>query len=169
MFSDSKRRSASRGTSRTRIAQNAARWRKRVRNLTIIVRYPGRIPAGSVCSAFLTSLEVVPTILQLAGAAAPSGLALDGYDMLPVLAAGAPSPRREMFWQRKDDKAARVGAWKWVESSRGGGLFDLTRDSGESQDLSTQRPEKLKELKARFTHWRRTMDAAAPRGPFRDY
>jgi hypothetical protein len=48
-------------------------------------------------------------------------------------------------------------------------LFDLTRDSGESQDLSTQRPEKLKELKARFTHWRRTMDAAAPRGPFRDY
>lgn len=44
---------------------------------------------------------------------------LDGFDMLPVLRGEQPSPRAEMFWQRRGDKAARVGDWKWVESSRG--------------------------------------------------
>ena len=36
----------------------------------------------------------------------------------------------------KDAKAARVSQWKWVESKRGSGLFDLSQDLGEKNDLS---------------------------------
>ena len=134
-----------------------------------IVRYPRRIPAGKECHEFLTSLEILPTVLNLAGTQSPREVTLDGYDMMPALAEGAPSPRTKMFWRRKDDVAARVGNWKWVRSSRGGGLFDLSKDIGEAEDLSERFPDKLRELKAAFSAWEKEMSAAEPRGPFRDY
>ena len=65
-------------------------------------------------------------------------------------------------------RAARVGRFKWVESARGGGLFDLDRDPGERHDLSADQPGRLAALQARFAAWRAEMDQAEPRGPFRD-
>ena len=134
-----------------------------------IVRWPGKIPAGTTSAAFLTSLEVVPTLCAATGAALPKGVALDGFDMLPVLQGKKRLLRSEMFWQRKLDKGARVDHWKWVESSRGSGLFDLRHDLRERRDLSKEKPEVLKNVQARFTNWKKQMQAAAPRGPFRDF
>ena len=134
-----------------------------------IVRYPGRIRAGAVTDAFLTSMDIVPTVLKAAGIEPPAGVVLDGYDMMPTLSRGAPSPRTEMFWQRKSDRAARVSQWKWVQSARGGGLFDLSADPGETRDLSAKNPRKLHELQARFAQWHKRMEQAEPRGPFRDF
>ena len=137
--------------------------------LPIKASFPGRIAPGRVSDQFVTSLEIVPTLLQLTGARAPEGVRLDGFDILPLLTGRDASPRSEMFWQRKDDKAARVGHWKWVESQRGNGLFDLSDDVGETNDLSEEFPDKLKELKDAFSQWKAEMAAAEPRGPFRDY
>ncbi|MEQ1853578.1 MAG: sulfatase-like hydrolase/transferase [Chthoniobacteraceae bacterium] len=134
-----------------------------------IARWPGRIPAGKVSDEFLTSLEIFPTLLAAAGAEAPHAVKLDGFDMLPVLAGKQTSPRTEMFWQRRADKAARVGNWKWVASEKGGGLFDLASDPGETKDLSQEKPDALADVKGRWEAWRREMDASEPRGPFRDY
>jgi len=134
-----------------------------------IVRYPGHVPAGSRSNEFLTSMEIFPTLLSEVGVRLPRGLVLDGHDMMPVLTAAEPSPRSEMFWQRKDDKAARVGDWKWVESERGNGLFHLAEDIGEKNDLSEENPQKLREMKQHFARWQQQMDKAAPRGPFRDF
>jgi len=74
-----------------------------------------------------------------------------------------------MFWQRRADKAARVGNFKWVESSRGSGLFDLSRDIGEQHDLSKEKPDVLNKVKSRFAAWKKLMADAEPRGPFRDF
>ncbi|MCZ6793899.1 MAG: sulfatase-like hydrolase/transferase [Planctomycetota bacterium] len=134
-----------------------------------LVRWPGRIPAGTVSGEFLTSLEIVPTLLGAAGVAPPEGVVLDGFDMLPVLRGEASPPRQEMFWERRADRAARVGHWKWVESRRGGGLFDLSQDVGERRDLSAEKPDVLERLKERFAAWKGRMRDAEPRGPFRDY
>ena len=51
----------------------------------------------------------------------------------------------------------------------GKGLYDLSSDLGEQHDLSAAKPEVLAEMQARFKNWKKTMDAAEPRGPFRDY
>jgi arylsulfatase A-like enzyme len=134
-----------------------------------IVRWPASLPAGETCDEFLTSLEVFPTLCEAAGAKKPKGIELDGFDMIPVLQGKKKSTRTEMFWQRRLDKAARVGHWKWVESGRGNGLFDLRKDLSEKRDLSAERPEILKKLKDRFENWKREMAAAEPRGPFRDF
>jgi arylsulfatase A len=133
-----------------------------------IIRWPKVVPAGRSSEAFLTSLEIFPTIAKATGCPLPSDITLDGSDMLPVLR-GQPSPRQEMFWQRRNDKAARVGDWKWVESDRGGGLFNLSEDVGEQHDLSASHPDVLKQVQQRFADWTQRMQQAEPRGPFRDY
>ena len=134
-----------------------------------LVRWPGRIPAGTVCREFLTSLEVFPTLVRAAGGELPDDVVLDGFDMTAILAGRQKSPRREMFWERRGDRAARVANWKWVESARGCGLFDLAEDIGEQRDLSPQKPDVLRRVKERFVAWKRRMDEAEARGPFRDF
>lgn len=134
-----------------------------------LVRWPGVVPPGTVCDEFLTSLEILPTLLVATGVAPPEGVVLDGFDMRPILAGERPSPRGEMFWQRRGDRAARVGDWKWVDSNRGSGLFNLADDVAEEHDLSEQHPEKLAELKKRFAAWKKQMAEAEPRRPFRNF
>lgn len=134
-----------------------------------LVRYPKKIKPGSVNEGLLTSLELVPTFLKEAKIPLPEDIVFDGFDMLPTLMGQVDSPRTEMYWQRRADKAARVGHWKWVESVKGNGLFDLSTDVGEQRDLSKTHPGKLKEMKQHFANWKKEMADAEPRGPFRDF
>ena len=134
-----------------------------------LIRWPGKLPSGKVTDEFLTSLELVPTLLTASGAKAPEGVKMDGFDMLPILRGEAKSPRTEKFWQRRGDKAARFQNWKWLESAKGNGLYDLSTDLGETKDLSAEKPEIARMMRERFATWRAEMDAAEPRGPFRDY
>ena len=131
----------------------------------MIARWPGRIPQNKVNDGFATTMDFFPTFLAAAGAKPPAGLKLDGFNILPVLEGKEPSPRTECFYQDKDEKAARVGPWKWVETHKGGGLFNLKEDLGEKHDLSAGKPRELAMVEA----WRKEMDESEPRGPFRDY
>lgn len=134
-----------------------------------IVRWPGHIPAASVCDEFLTSLEIFPTVLAASQISTPRNVTLDGFDMIKVLRGEARTSRQEMFWEFRGDSAARVGQWKWVRSSREGGLFDLSADISEKNDLSGEKPDVLAMVKTRFAAWQKTMQQAEPRDPFRDY
>ena len=134
-----------------------------------IVRWPGVVQAGSICDEFLSSMEILPMLSGAAGVRLHKGVELDGFDMASVLAGEQKSPRKEMFWQRRGDRAARVGNYKWVESSRGSGLFDLSSDIGEQHDLSNEKPEVLSMVKSRFAAWEKRMTEAEPRGPFRNF
>jgi arylsulfatase A-like enzyme len=134
-----------------------------------IACWPAQLPAGKVTDEFLTSLELFPTILAAAGASAPNDVTLDGFDMRQVLRGEKKSARTKMFWQRRADKACRVGHWKWIDAPKVSGLFDLSRDLGETKDLSSEHPEMARELRDEFARWRAETDASEPRGPFRDY
>ncbi|MEW4564926.1 sulfatase-like hydrolase/transferase [Bremerella sp. JC770] len=134
-----------------------------------IVRWPGHVPAGKTSDAFLTALEVFPTACAAAQAKQPSGITLDGFDMLPVLQGKIESPRKEMFWQKRNEVAVRVGDWKWIDSKKAKGLYDLASDIGERNDLSEKHPDKVAQLKQRLASWQQEMEAAEPRRPFRDF
>lgn len=134
-----------------------------------VARWPGKIPAGRVSDEFATTLELLPTLAAAAGAKLPEGVILDGHDVLPVLTGKSPSPRKEMFWEFRGQKAARIGNYKWIESDKANGLYDLTSDIGEKNDLSAAMSDVAADVRARWTAWRKQMDTADPRGPFRDY
>jgi len=134
-----------------------------------IVRWPGVVPAGSVCKEFLSSMEIFPLLCNAAGVRPPRDVVLDGFDMTGVLTGEEKSRRKEMFWKRQANKAARVGSFKWVESDRGSGLFDLSSDIGERHDLSSEKLDVLKKVTSRFEAWMKRMDNAEPRGPFKNF
>jgi arylsulfatase A-like enzyme len=148
--------------------QKSTMWEGGLR-VPFVAWWPGQLPAGVVTDEFLTSLELFPTLAAVAGGKTPAGVKLDGFDLLPILRGEKKSPRTEMFWERRSERAARVGNWKWVSTPKGGGLFDLSRDLGEKNDLSGVQPEIAAKLKQSFEAWRQQMEAAEPRGPFRDY
>ncbi len=144
-------------------------WEGGVR-VPCLVRWPaGKVPAGAVNHEFLTSLELLPSLLAATDSPLPENLVLDGFNWWPVLRGEAPSPRKEMFWKRRDLIGARVGKWKWVVMGSEGGLFDLEQDIAERHDLSQSQPEVLKMVQQRYAAWLEQMDAAEPRGPFRDF
>lgn len=150
--------------------RKAQTWEGGIR-VPCLIRWPaGGVPAGKVNDQFLTSLELFPSFASASGALVRDDIPLDGYDWWPVIRGKSESPRTEMFWKRKDLIGVRVDHWKWVDmGGESGGLFDLNADPGEQNDLSEERPEVLRRLKARYQNWLDEMDDAAPRGPFRDY
>jgi arylsulfatase A-like enzyme len=137
----------------------------------LIARWPGRIPKDRIVADFATSLELFPTLVTIAGADPPSGVKLDGFNLMPVLEGKGKSPRREMFWYKTftDSAAARVDNWKWVSNAGKEELYDLRSDPGEQSDLSRRKPDILADVKARYQAWQKEMDASEPRGPFRNY
>jgi arylsulfatase A len=144
-------------------------WEGGVR-VPCLIRWPnGNVPAGAVNDEFLTCLELFPSFAAATGAELPRSAILDGFDWWPVVRGETSSPRKEMFWKRKARIGARVGKWKWVVMDDDGGLFDLESDIGETKDLSRERPEILKMVKERYANWLEEMEAAEPRGPFRDF
>ncbi|MGB7327708.1 MAG: sulfatase-like hydrolase/transferase [Rubripirellula sp.] len=135
-----------------------------------IVRWPGGgVKSGSVNDEFLSSFELMPSLAAATGADLPSDITLDGFNWWPTLRGETPSPRKEMFWKRRDQLGARVGKWKWVKMGDAGGLFDLETDINERNDLSQSHPDVLEMVKERYTNWHDEMEAAEPRGPFRDF
>ena len=137
----------------------------------LLARWPGRIPKNRVSDEFTSTLELFPTLTAAARVQPPSGVKLDGANMLPILEANAKSQRREMFWYRTftNEAAARVDNWKWVNHAGKEGLYDLSCDIGEKNDLSHDKPEVLAMVKSRYAAWQKEMEASEPRGPFRDY
>ncbi len=137
-----------------------------------LARWPGKIAPGTVSDEFTSTLELLPTFAAIAGTKPQRGgsIILDGFDMTRLLTEGAASERESMFWDWRGQRGARVGDWKWMDSPQEGeGLFNLTKDIGEKNDLSKKEPQRLADLKAKWEAWMEEMNAAEPRGPFRNY
>nr|WP_231604654.1 sulfatase-like hydrolase/transferase [Crateriforma conspicua] len=146
-------------------------WEGGVR-VPCLVRWPdGNLKPGQVNHQLLTSLEILPSLCSAADADVPADVTLDGFDWWDTLRGDTDSPRKSMFWKRQDRCGARVGDWKWVDMpDKGqGGLYRVTDDIGESNDLSQQYPDVLEDIQAKYRQWENEMQEAPPRGPFRDF
>jgi arylsulfatase A-like enzyme len=148
--------------------QKSTLWEGGLR-VPCVACWPAKIPAGRVSDEFLTTLELLPTFAAAAGAQPPAGVILDGYDMLPTLCGNAASPRTEMFWENRGQKAARLGNYKWIDAGQAKGLYDLSADLSETTDLSAKLPDVAAKTEASWNTWRADMEATEPRGPFRNY
>ncbi|NND04951.1 MAG: sulfatase-like hydrolase/transferase [Saprospiraceae bacterium] len=136
-----------------------------------IIKYPGRIKPGQTFDDLVSALDILPTVLAATEIDIPDDLILDGHNLLPELngSESRPEEQRAMFWEFRDEYAARVGKWKWIDNKDGEGLYDLENDVGEQQNLADTRPEVLQFMRQSFQDWKSEMIQADPRGPFRDY
>jgi arylsulfatase A-like enzyme len=132
----------------------------------LIVRWPGRIPAGRVVEAPVNNIDWLPTLLRLAGAPVPAGL--DGVSFAEGLTGGA-FTERPLFWHfphytnqgGRPTGAVRDGDWLLVEfyDEDKTELYNLADDARQQRDLATQQPERVAALKTALAQWRVANDA----------
>ena len=137
-----------------------------------IVRAPGKAQ-GIVCNTPMVSTDFYPTILELAGLPLQPELHVDGRSLVPFLdTEPKEQAERELYWHYPHyhgsgwapGGAIRKGDWKLIEFWEYDDveLYDLSKDIGEQNDLSTQHPEKVIELQLALDNWRTSIGAVMP-------
>lgn len=122
-----------------------------------VVRWPGRIEAGSVSSEPLSSMDFAALALKVAGVEADR--VLDGRDPTGALTGEGASAHRALYFRYGSMHAIRSGRWKAVKpsGSRPWSLYDLESDIGETADRTAERPGIAKALIEDYDSWREGM------------
>jgi arylsulfatase A-like enzyme len=120
-----------------------------------VLSWPGKLPAGRVYHPMISSLDLAPTFLHLAGAADSEFKGLEGVDLLARLAGADPSePHRELKWRFTISAAIREGDWKLVRlPDRLPMLFNLGDDLSEQHDVALKNLERTQAMLARLGDW----------------
>tara|TARA_Y100000739_G_scaffold215059_1_gene209366 strand:- start:1178 stop:1831 length:654 start_codon:yes stop_codon:yes gene_type:complete len=126
-----------------------------------IVRWPGKIPAGSSSDALTSTIDVLPTLASLAGGSVPVDKVIDGKNIWSILNGQTSSDPREAFYYYQMDQlqAVRSGDWKlfvqmnskkrnWgkPEGRQSIKLFNLALDIHEDENLALENPEIVERL-----------------------
>ncbi|MAM90289.1 MAG: arylsulfatase [Opitutaceae bacterium] len=117
-----------------------------------IMRWPGKIKAGSVNESVCSSLDLFPTFCELAGVPYTEK-GIDGVDIRgAILGSASPKLTRSIYWElgahvelrRKPWSAVRLEDWKYLESPMDGEfLFNLADDPHEKRNLKEVYPERF--------------------------
>ncbi len=138
----------------------------------MMVRWPGRVRADSVCEEPVISTDFYPTMLEMAGVPATPDQHVDGRSMVPLLRGQERAKDRALYWHYphygnqggSPGGAVRVGDYKLIEFYEDGRveLYNLRDDLGEQHDLAATLPEKATELRAMLHEWRQHVGALMP-------
>jgi arylsulfatase A-like enzyme len=144
-----------------------------------IFRWPGKVAPGTVCDEPINSVDLYPTLLEVAGARPPREYPLDGLSYVRLLTSGGRGKlnRAALYWHFPGYLGAGPGAWrttpagavravdwKLLELFETGRLelYNLKDDLGEKQDLAAKMPAKVRELHAMLLAWRQAIKAPMP-------
>lgn len=141
-----------------------------------IARQPGVLPAGSVSDALASNLDLLPTLLAMAGRPLPADAEFDGRDLSGVMLRGEPSPHEEIvLFNNARVAAVRTARWKYVVQSyyrtydvpldRYPLLFDMPADPGETYSVILNHPEAAAEMLGRLERARAKYEPMADRFP----
>lgn len=149
----------------------------------LVMRWPGKIRAGTVNTTPVTNLDFYPTVLELLQLKNKNGIQ-DGRSLWPVLQ-GKAMAERPLYWHfpiylqaydpAKDDgrdplfrtrpgSAMRLGQWKLHEYFEDGALelYNLQQDVGERHNVAAKYPEVTQKLHKMLRDWRQQTQAPVP-------
>jgi len=129
-----------------------------------IVKWPGRIRAGSVSDQPAITFDWSASMLAAAGVDVPTGY--EGINILSILEGRAPRQERTFFWRsapnsNRTQQAVRQGDWKLVVDANHLLLFNLRDDIGERHERAAQRPDIVRHLRTLLADWAHSVDADA--------
>jgi arylsulfatase A-like enzyme len=127
----------------------------------LILRYPGRVPAGLRVKGYNQHKDLVPTLMELAEI--DSGINFDGRSLMQLVRGETPSFESEMYitectWMRKH--GWRTPQWKLIIALEPDfhfkpeiELYNLIADPGETNNLAESEPLVVAALRARMDAW----------------
>jgi arylsulfatase A-like enzyme len=115
----------------------------------MIVRWPGRVKAGTTSDQVWAHWDFLPTAAEIAGLKAPKNI--DGISMLNALLGKRRRHHDFLYWEfheRGFDQAVRMGDWKAVRKGFGAPLelYNLKSDVGEENNVAAKHPEVVKKI-----------------------
>lgn len=114
-----------------------------------VMRFDGKLAPGTRNDALMHVIDVMPTLINLAGADPKQHRPLDGRDMTDAIFAGRPSPRTELVYEISGSvrpPAIRDGDYKLI----GDELYDIAEDPSETRNIASKHPQRVERLKARL-------------------
>ena len=137
-----------------------------------IVRWPGKVAGGAVSETPVSTVDVYPTILDIAGAAKNGHTPIDGLSLTPVLQKKGGLKRDALYWHYPHYSnqggppggAVRQGDFKLIEfyEDEHVELYNLRDDVGEKANLARKLPKKAAELHSLLKRWRGQVNARMP-------
>lgn len=118
-----------------------------------LMQWPGRVPRGAVYRQPVISLDILSTAVAAGGGTVPANV--DGVDLVPYVSGRKQgSPHAALYWRFGEQQAIRKGDWKLLKSARDvWELYNLRDDIGESKDLASAEPGRVKELQPAWEAW----------------
>jgi len=137
-----------------------------------LVRWPGRVAPGALCRTPITSPDLYPTLLDVAGLPPRPEQHVDGVSFGPLLGGDPAFDRGPVFWHYPHygnqggtpGSSVRHGDWKLIEFLEDGRLelYNLAHDLSETIEVSAAHPEIVRELHDKLAVWRRKVGAKLP-------
>jgi arylsulfatase A-like enzyme len=120
--------------------------------IPMVVRWPGKIKAGTVSDKVWAFWDFLPTAAEIAGL--PFENSTDGISVLPTLMGEEQKLHDYLYWDYghvRDEfvQAARWENWKGIGYNQSGKIeiFNLDKDPGEGNNLVSKRPDLVKRFK----------------------
>ena len=135
-----------------------------------IIKWPKAGRRGVLSNVPIISMDFFPTILAATGHALCPYQHIDGVDLTPVLKKSGGLNRDAIYWHyphynRHPENfpagVVRAGNWKLLQEFETGklSLYDLADDIGETRDLASRYPEKVKSLLTKLKSWQKDVGA----------
>jgi arylsulfatase len=126
-----------------------------------VAYYPALIKQSKVLKTPGHIIDIMPTCLELAGAAYPSTFKgnnitpFEGVSLVPVFQGSEENKSRALFFEHEGNRAVRQGDWKIVSAYPGNKweLYNMKSDRTELVDLSERQPGKVNELVKMYDTW----------------
>ena len=131
-----------------------------------IAHWPGRVPAGVVSREVTTAMDLLPTLVSLAGAPTPTRT-IDGRNITATLTRPSTNPLDHspflLYTSRGELAGIRRGPWKLFLEQ--GELYNVEVDVAEAHDASGEHPDVVRQLRAEAHRLDAEIEAnARPRG-----
>ena len=121
-----------------------------------------------MCDETVISIDLMPTLLELANAKIPAGHKLDGVSLVSLLKDRKSLVPRQIFWEYNGKSAMRQGPWKLIMNQTRKEpieLYDLTRDMSESKNLADNQPQRVRQMQSALAAWKSDVQKTATTQP----
>lgn len=124
-----------------------------------IVKWPGRVPAGSISQQVAMSMDWMPTLLAAVGTAPDPAYPPDGISILGNLTQNAAPVSRKVYWRYNGNaqQALRDGNMKFLKIRENTFLFNVVEDPLERANLRDRQPEVYRRLVQDYENWNAAM------------